>query len=96
MRDAIAKYLDGDLADLHTGTPPVKRALPSEAFQLTPPYMAWSGDLRCEAKRLYAQALACAFVCAQHWPKAPGVRESYAGLLALAPHFGLGGTVGQG
>src|SRR5437773_2005015 len=89
VRNAIAKCLDSEVAGAQTGTPPVNRTMPAEAFVLTGPYRAWSGDLRAEVRRQFTQLLAASHTCAQHWPKTPGVRESYAGLLELCSLFGL-------
>jgi len=96
VRQALEAFLNGDAENGEgRSTPCGSHVMPPEAFALTGPYRAWSGDLRVEVRRRFTELLAASHVCAQHWPKAPGVRESYAGLLALAPHFGLGGTVGQ-
>jgi len=90
VRQALEAFLNGEAENGEGhGSPNGGHVMPQEAFALTGPYRAWSGDLRVEVRRRFTELLAAAHVCAQHWPKTPGVRESYARLLELCPFFGL-------
>jgi len=94
VREALSKYL----ADGGTAAPeptPARTGLfmPDQAFALTGPYRAWSGDLRVELRKRFLDLLALAHSTAQTWPRSPGIREVYAGLLALGQHLGIGNNV---
>lgn len=94
IREAIGRYFsEAGTADQQAQSAGTGQVMPPEAFALTPPYRAWSGDLRAELRKRFLDFLALAHSTAQTWPKSPGIREVYAGLLALAPYLGIGAGV---
>jgi predicted transcriptional regulator len=93
IREAIGRYLDGGTTAHDAKPVDGGLAMPAEAFSLEGPFRAWSGDLRAELRKQYLKILACAHATAQTWPKSPGIREVYAGLLALAQYLGIGDGV---
>jgi len=90
IREGLARYLNGEQESAKGQKIPPSTVLPPEIHALTPEFLGFSGDLRAEVKRRFAGLLAAAHVCKEHYPRTPGVREAYAGLLALSAHFGLG------
>jgi len=92
VRDALRKYFaDGGTTDREPKAPHAGQVMPAEAFALTPPYRAWSGgDLRTELRKRFLDLLALAHTAAQNWPRTPGIREVYSGLLGLGLHLGIG------
>ena len=90
IREGLARYLSGDQERAEGQKIPPSPVLPPEIHMLTPEFRAYTGDLRAEVKRRFAGLLAAAHVCKEHYPRTPGVREAYAGLLALSVYFGLG------
>ena len=90
LRSALKAFLLSEL-DSETGrTPPRRLSPPEEIGSLVPKYLAWGrGDLRQEANRLYAEALAASFVCRKFYPRTPSIVEGYAGLRQLCEFFGL-------
>jgi hypothetical protein len=93
VREAITKYLDSASADPSARTPATGLFMPPEAFALEGPYRAWCGDLRVELRKRFLELLALSHVTAEHWSKTSGIREVYAGLLALGAHLGIGEAV---
>ena len=93
IREGLARYLNGDQERAEGQKVPPSPVLPPEVHMLTPEFRGFSGDLRAEVKRRFAGLLAAASVCKEHYPRTPGVRETYAGLLALSAYFGLGRSV---
>ena len=92
VRDALSEYFaDSGTTDQEPKPPRAGQVMPAEAFALTPPYRAWSGgDLRTELRKRLLDLLALAHTATQSWPKTPGVREVYSGLLELGLHLGIG------
>ena len=72
-RTAINRYLDSGTPAQEPKPDYTNLVMPDEAFSLTPPYRAWSGDLRVELKKRFLDLLALAHSTAQIWPKSPGV-----------------------
>ena len=89
VRDAIAKYLDGQPAHQNDTRPTVGPVMPAAAFALTGPYRAWSGDLRAELRNRFLTLLALSHVTAECWPKTKGIREVYVALLSVCHHLGI-------
>ena len=90
VRDALAKYLDQKAPEAREDRGAGGLVMPDEAFALTGPYRAWSGDLRTELRERFLDLMAIAHSAAQTWPKSAGIREVYAGLLSLAHNLGIG------
>jgi hypothetical protein len=44
-----------------------------------------------ELRKRFLDLLALSHSTAQNWPKSPGTREVYSGLLGLAQYLGIGG-----
>lgn len=88
IREALNSYLSKAGTTSKTAQPKnTGLAMPDEAFKMTPPYRAWSGDLRVELRKRFLDFLALAHSTAQTWPRSPGTREVYAGLLELTQYF---------
>jgi hypothetical protein len=90
LREAVDRYLAETAGPTHgpqsqAGGP----VMPPEAFALEGPYRAWPGDLRVELRKRFLQLLALAHVTSLNWPKTQGVREVYAGLLALSKYLNI-------
>jgi hypothetical protein len=91
VREAPNRYLsEAGIMNAQAKPSSTGLAMPDEAFSLTPPYRAFSGDLRVELRKQFLKLLALAHSTAQIWPRSPGIREVYAGLLALAHYLGIG------
>lgn len=96
VREALGRYFsEAGTADQQAQSADTSHVMPPEAFGLTGPYRAWSGDLRVELRKRFLDLLALAHSTAETWPKSPGIREVYAGLLALAHYLGIGAGVGH-
>ena len=90
VREAVDRYIAETAVSTHAsqgeaGGP----VMPAEAFALEGPYRAWPGDLRVELRKRFLQLLAIAHVTILNWPKTQGVREVYAGLLALSKYLNI-------
>ena len=94
VREAIGRYLNGTSADPGTATPASGQVMPAEAFRLTGPYRR-GDDLRVELRKRFLDLLALSHVTAEYWSKTKGIREVYAGLLALCQHLRIGEGVRQ-
>ena len=95
IREAIGRYLDSGTMAQEAKPVSAGLVMPGEAFALSGPYRAWSGDLRVELKKRFMDLLALAHSTIQSWPRSPGIREVYAGLLPLAQYLGIGNGVGR-
>ena len=93
IRDAIGTYLEGGTPAQEAKRTDTGLVMPPEAFALTGPYRAWSGDLRIELKERFLELLALAHTAAEHWPKTKGIREVYVALLSVCQHLGIGDGV---
>ncbi len=90
VRDAVGRYFsDASTAD---DQQPASTAqfMPAEAFSLTGPYRAWSGDLRAQMRKRLVDMLALAHTTADQYPRTKGVREAY--LAVLDAYYQLGGV----
>ena len=96
VREALSSYLSQTgITDKPSQPADTGLVMPDEAFGMTPPYRAFSGDLRAELRKRFLDFLALAHSTAQIWPRSPGVREIYSGLLGLAHYLGIGNNGGQ-
>lgn len=94
VREALRKYLADSGTTAQEPKPDYTNlVMPDQAFALTGPYRAFSGDLRLEMRKRFLDFLALAHSTAKIWPRSPGIREVYAGLLALGHHLGIGNDV---
>ena len=76
VREAMGRYLDGGTT-AQEARPTDTGFMPPEAFALTGPYRAWSGDLRQELRKRLLDMLALAYSAADQYPRTKGVREVY-------------------
>lgn len=61
---------------------------PEDIYEKVGRYLAWGrGDLRVELKKQYIEILATAFAAQRHFPRTPGIKEAYAGLLQISAHI---------
>ena len=95
IREALSRFLDRDTAGCHGTMPHKDLVMPPEAFSLTPPYRAWSGDLRVELRKRFLDLLALAYATAEFYPKTAGTREVYMALLEACHHLGIGDSGGH-
>jgi len=82
VRDALGRYFSAvSAADPQAPSAAASNVMPAEAFALTGPYRAWSGDLRVELKKQLLRMLALAHATADQYPRTKGVREVYVAIL---------------
>ena len=88
IREALSKYLaNGGTATQEAKPVGAGLVMPAEAFALTGPYRAWSGDLRAELRRRLLDMLALAYSAADQYPRTKGVREVYLAVLDAYHHL---------
>jgi len=91
IREAIGRYFsEAGTADQQAQSAGTGQVMPPEAFALTGPYRAWSGDLRMELKKRLKQMLALSHTTAEHYPRTKGIREVY--LAILGAYYQLNGV----
>lgn len=92
VREALGKYF-AEAAEPQARIAGANYVMPPEAFALTGPYRAFSGDLRAELYKRLKDLLALAHSTAEQFPRTKGVREAY--LAVLEAYHRLNG-VGHG
>jgi hypothetical protein len=92
VRDALGRYFaDSGTADRQDQCASTSPVMPAEAFAVTGPYRAWSGDLRVELRRRLLDMLALAHSTAGQYPRTKGVREVYVAILEAYNQLNEGG-----
>jgi len=82
VREALGRYFsDAGTADQGAKPAGTGLAMPADAFALTGPYRAWSGDLRTELRKRLREMLALSHATADQYPRTKGVREVYMAVL---------------
>jgi hypothetical protein len=87
LSSLIRELLEKGLECADANTTAVSFAVPQEAFEFSPPFRAWCGDLRLEFKKRFLILLALGHESAQRWPKTEWLRRLYLGLLPLQSYL---------
>ncbi|MBN2319871.1 MAG: hypothetical protein JXR49_12370 [Acidobacteria bacterium] len=88
VRKALGSFFSKDEESRQNEGDEIITVPPEEIYDRVGNYLAWGrGDLRAEFKRQFVEILATAFATQRHFPKTPGVKEAYAGLLQISSHF---------